>query len=783
MPDSVQNPASLPAGNATFNAYVNPGEDWTKISNFEERRRVQSRIAQRKYRMKQKQRREQSESDTRSRGPTTERMHDALVVPNSPAFSLAEAVDSQQPRMQNILDSGTQEAHQPPQSCPPFANDCEMLLSLFHTDGPDLHGRIELIEALIKQHRLQNRPGASTESTDTTLLSTGDNILAPANLGGPIPFSRSQMLSDPVGYTVETGNGGTEKQQMDTIGSAVTAVAMPALTLPTTLTATVFDESIEPFVYSSMPSCPPYCVSDSTMGDLDSLDSESASGRPQHDGPMPYFSAAAQPRKSLDAKDSENMAGQLSAVPDRGAGGYTVDMDSPQLRDVLLRSCWASYERSIRVVDEQLFLVSRSVRVRSQYYSDFLETCLLACATRTSTSPTVRQLGKAYADKAKQAIASELEQPTIGTVQGCLLLSDFEATSTRDGVGWTYNGIALRLLFDLGLQEDSAQPDTHGILLEADESLRHTLLPGAFVHDKLWSLFLNRPSCVPFYALEKSQRFAAPGSTLEHWITLCKHLSSLKEAIDNAQKEPKRGALDRLLELGAQIRTSHSGLPPPFCCQQMADLDITAYGLNMQFCGLQIVLHRAIVKILDQRMIALDFSELAARVDKSRNIMYENAMCICKLVRAYREILGIESFLSIMLDSTYMAASTLVSHVLRPPSVSDWSAPPAVPPPHSVSNSLDDVSETLAALQRHYPVAAKMRCTLASLCEGTFLAATFGPPDEQQQRGEDPASLGRMHGCSTAAAGGSWGSIEALVRDDVVLGRCRTLKEKHNGRP
>ncbi|KAF2273805.1 uncharacterized protein EI97DRAFT_435727 [Westerdykella ornata] len=33
-----------------FPQYANPDEDWTKISDFEERRRIQSRIAQRKYR-------------------------------------------------------------------------------------------------------------------------------------------------------------------------------------------------------------------------------------------------------------------------------------------------------------------------------------------------------------------------------------------------------------------------------------------------------------------------------------------------------------------------------------------------------------------------------------------------------------------------------------------------------------------------------------------------------------------------------------------------------------
>lgn len=119
---------------------------------------------------------------------------------------------------------------------------------------------------------------------------------------------------------------------------------------------------------------------------------------------------------------------------------FVVDMDSQQLRRLLLQSCWAYYSWSVPVVNEELFTSHRKLGTRSQYYSKFLENCLLACATRISTSPGVRKLGRAYADRAKQEVVFELEHPTLASLAGFLLLSDFEATNAEDRAGWIYCG-------------------------------------------------------------------------------------------------------------------------------------------------------------------------------------------------------------------------------------------------------------------------------------------------------------------------------------------------------
>jgi hypothetical protein len=54
-------------------------------------------------------------------------------------------------------------------------------------------------------------------------------------------------------------------------------------------------------------------------------------------------------------------------------------------------------------------------------------------------------LSSAYAKRAKADLETELEDPNLATVQGMLLLSDYEMSEGHDRVGWIYCGMPLRL--------------------------------------------------------------------------------------------------------------------------------------------------------------------------------------------------------------------------------------------------------------------------------------------------------------------------------------------------
>lgn len=274
-----------------------------------------------------------------------------------------------------------------------------------------LQERLDYLESYIAkgQHKTDQEVAASASSSSTYPHNAGPEL-------SPAP-SRAQRPS--FDGSNDASNNSTPHQR---------ALVMPAHPEPS------------PPAMANAQFRPPSLLHSSSNGrmtpssdtDPSRVDLDEADGQPRSYGPtsQPYIQRHSVP---VDTGDS---------VPDdRG-----LNIDSIPLRASLFNTYWKIQPHSIVIVDESFFVQGRDTGRRSEYYSEFLEDAILACATRLSTSDGVRALGPRYVDRAKAVIAQELERPNTATLQGFLLLSDFEATRGRDRLGYLYSG---RCLFDL----------------------------------------------------------------------------------------------------------------------------------------------------------------------------------------------------------------------------------------------------------------------------------------------------------------------------------------------
>ena len=144
--------------------------------------------------------------------------------------------------------------------------------------------------------------------------------------------------------------------------------------------------------------------------------------------------------------------------------------------------------------------------------SRFLLNAIFACASKFSSRIDVRDdpsdsitTGRRFFRRCDELLAREshLIRPSIPTIIGLLLLGSTFIARGETSKGWLYTGYALRMVYDLGLHLDPKQTNDDVEEME----IRRRVFWGAFVCDKIQSLYLGRPVAMDLRDSHVSREF------------------------------------------------------------------------------------------------------------------------------------------------------------------------------------------------------------------------------------------------------------------------------------
>ncbi|CAK7231443.1 hypothetical protein SCUCBS95973_007918 [Sporothrix curviconia] len=345
----------------------------------------------------------------------------------------------------------------------------------------------------------------------------------------------------------------------------------------------------------------------------------------------------------------------------------------------------------------------RDMACGGPYFSRLLLNAIFFGASKFSNRPEVRRdpndvrtAGWLFRERVRQLLGSALDRSDITTIQALLVMtSSLFALGDERSAAWLYAGTAFRMIIDLGMHVDGLG-GTSG-LSEEDVEIRRRVFWGAFVVDKIQSLYQGRPvslqeieTSVPlvfhdeYEELENWQPFAyytyagaqlardypgSPAYSVSCFTQLCR-LSLIMNGILNAvyaersvKKKPEALAED-LQRLHADLETWKNELPPHLDFDPSSKSQTTppphVLSLLAMHNVLLILLHRPFVS--DGHLHA----NLRALSTRSFMTCAQAATAIVSLLRCYNAAFSVRRAPYLISYATYVAATIHVRIAAQP---------------------------------------------------------------------------------------------------------------------
>lgn len=200
------------------------------------------------------------------------------------------------------------------------------------------------------------------------------------------------------------------------------------------------------------------------------------------------------------------------ALPDYSALEPEFDTSNePQpLVNYLLDLFWTWQASHLQILHRRLFTKDKESfdteqpRGRYAFFSPALLYAVMALAAMLSDDRGVQYQstksggvpGDIYFEKAKALFDREMGCPAVTTVQTALLIGSRYGAVGQNSLGWTYSGIAMRMVTELGLNFSNIRAVQAEQMSEDMAEVRRTAFWGCYVQDKLWSAYCGRPSAL-----------------------------------------------------------------------------------------------------------------------------------------------------------------------------------------------------------------------------------------------------------------------------------------------
>ncbi|KAF2009748.1 hypothetical protein BU24DRAFT_312985, partial [Aaosphaeria arxii CBS 175.79] len=417
------------------------------------------------------------------------------------------------------------------------------------------------------------------------------------------------------------------------------------------------------------------------------------------DGQLRFYGATSNLHLLVAGARSSNVAKSLAdpmaiqSTLDAAGVGHYVD---PELEDHLIKLYFCWEDPSIHLVQEDVFYRERQYckanMEPSKLYSEVLVNSMCAVGASLTSRHCVElpeSLVDFFSARARALLDVELDSPTLSTVQSLGILSGVESISTRDARGWLYSGMAVRLALDLGLHLDNEVYVDAGILSPEEATLRRVVFWGAFIHERMWSLYLGRPVSLdeaaitisPYVATTTEPKYWQPyvdeyedfeypplldpiEELNRHNATLCAKMTRIRESLYSDAIVSTLGAQqlhDFASSMRAELLEWQRSLPE---CLNVDLTSVTTFcvphvlQLHMQYHTCMILVNRPFFAASIATLPDVAFSDPMV----GRPACTDSARAISRLLQIYRRLY---SFRRINIQVVHLIFTASLVHVLN----------------------------------------------------------------------------------------------------------------------